>query len=1031
MTVNMADGFGRTFLKGILLFTGLSLVTACGGSEPDSSIPAESTTTTPATTATSPVAPPPSPTQKTPVSVSEGTNVAAALSPDGQSLAFSLQGVLFRMAAEGGAAEALIGYYYDAREPAWSPDGSRLYFHGYRNGNWDIWSVNATGGDPEPVTRDPFDDREAAVSPSGELVAFASDRSGNYDIWVQSLGDGSLTQITSTPENESGPAWSASGREIAYAAQLAPNRAELRVFDLESFETRVVGTDEGTIAGTAWHPDGMRLSYQLGNPGLSELKVIATAGGNPATLSQSGDDVFPFEASWAADGSVLYTANGLINRQLPGGERTPVPFEATFELDRPSYERRRRNHDDTAKRRALGLSLPAISADGRYITFTALGDLWLWNPDEEQLENLTNTPWAERSPQFSPDANEIAYITERGPDGSAGLAIYNRSQQSHRSVPLAAAGVANPAWSPDGKSIALFASIAGSPLASQLSVVNLEDGSMTPVDTPIPAQGISWSSDGSYVATTQLAPYSSRYREGVYRLIVASPATGERHEVEPVPHRSLVSAALAPFGQFMTYVQDGQLWQQELTEDFQPAGYPEPLTAQLTDSPSWSFGGQYLVFMNADRMLRLNIDTGATEDITPTVNWSQAKLNASWTLRVGRLFDGTGDAYLENVLLTINGNRIEKLEPGAPGEADVDMSDKAAFPGLFEMHAHMGETSEAQGRAWLAWGVTSVRDPGSHPYVAKERQEIWDSGTFPGPRTHVTGYLADGNRVYYSVAEGIASDVHLDRALERAEKLEFDFIKTYVRLPDHRQKRVLDFAHDVGIPVSSHELFPAVAHGMDHVEHIGGTSRRGYAPKVSALGRSYEDVVKLLAESGMGITATAVLPGYSVIASDETDLFDTPQFEHFYGAAGRQAAAMLSRMFGGGARATATNNAALLRDLAEADVLLVTGTDSPFVPYGAGLHAELRLYERAGLTPAQILRAASVKSAQAAGVEHDIGTLAPGMIADLVVVDGDPLARIADADNVVMTVKHGRGYPIERLLEAPGASAGSGSAAGR
>jgi hypothetical protein len=543
---------------------------------------------------------------------------------------------------------------------------------------------------------------------------------------------------------------------------------------------------------------------------------------------------------------------------------------------------------------------------------------------------------------------------------------------------------------------------------------------MTPVATPIPAQGISWSADGEFVATTQLAPYSSRYREGVYRMIVSSPTTGEHYEVEPVAHKNITSVALTPFGQAMTYVQDGQLWQQPLSEDFQPQGYPEPLTAQLTDMPSWSTGGQYVVFMSADRMIRLNVDTGAAEDITPDIQWQPFKLDATWTLLVGRLFDGVGDDYIENALITIENNRIKSIDANsADVEVDLDASDKAAFPGLFEMHAHMGETSESQGRAWLAYGVTSVRDPGSNPYIAKERQEIWDSGKSTGPRTHVTGYLVDGNRVYYSVAEGIGSDVHLERALERAKRLELDFIKTYVRLPDTRQKRVVEFAHEIGIPLSSHELFPAVAHGMDHVEHIGGTSRRGYQPKVSALGRSYDDVVQLLAVSGMGITPTAVLPGYAVIAAEEPDFFDSPQFEHFYGASGRQAATMLARMFGGGAADTVLNNGKLIRDLAAADALMVTGTDSPFVPYGAGLHAELRLYARAGLTPAQILRAASVKSAQAAGVSHDIGTLQPGMVADLVLVDGDPLADIADADNVVMTIKNGRGYLLDVLLQTP------------
>ena len=96
---------------------------------------------------------------------------------------------------------------------------------------------------------------------------------------------------------------------------------------------------------------------------------------------------------------------------------------------------------------------------------------------------------------------------------------------------------------------------------------------------------------------------------------------------------------------------------------------------------------------------------------------------------------------------------------------------------------------------------------------------------------------------------------------------------------------------------------------------------------------------------------------------------------------------------------------------------MVTGTDSPFVPYGAGLHAELRLYARAGLTPAQILRQATIKSAEAAGVASELGTIQVGKLADLVIVEGDPLANIGDADNVVMTIKHGQRYSLDALLK--------------
>jgi imidazolonepropionase-like amidohydrolase len=117
----------------------------------------------------------------------------------------------------------------------------------------------------------------------------------------------------------------------------------------------------------------------------------------------------------------------------------------------------------------------------------------------------------------------------------------------------------------------------------------------------------------------------------------------------------------------------------------------------------------------------------------------------------------------------------------------------------------------------------------------------------------------------------------------------------------------------------------------------------------------------------------------------------------------------------GGARA----NGHALRALVDAGALVVTGTDSPFVPYATGLHAELRLYVRGGLTPFETLRAATYASATAAGVIDDTGTVEIGKLADLVVIDGDPLVDIKDTDNVVMTVKNGVAYSLADLLSKP------------
>jgi imidazolonepropionase-like amidohydrolase len=479
----------------------------------------------------------------------------------------------------------------------------------------------------------------------------------------------------------------------------------------------------------------------------------------------------------------------------------------------------------------------------------------------------------------------------------------------------------------------------------------------------------------------------------------------------------MTDVVLTADGGGMTYVQAGYLHRLELDEDQQALEQGGQITQELTDMPRWSSNGEHLVYLNGAQLKYMNGATGEVTDVTPTLPWRMVAPEERYVVRAGRVFTGNGRDYLVNQDIVVQGSKILRMGPSdAAVTPDVDASMQTVVPGLFEMHAHMGETSEVQGRTWLSYGITSVRDPGSNPYVAKERQEAWDAGRRMGPRTHITGYLTDGNRVYYSMAEGIVNDNHLALALQRAADLELDFIKTYVRLPDHQQKQVVDFAHNIGIPVSSHELYPAVAHGMDHVEHIGGTSRRGYQPKVSRLGYSYQDVIELLSAGGMGITATAVRPGRAVIIAEEPDWFETPQFSAFYGDEIRKGYEIMIQRFGSAAASTAVANGKLLKALDERDALLVTGTDSPFSPYGAGLHAEFRLYARAGVTPARILHMATMKSAQAAGVADELGSIEAGKFADLVIVDGDPLADIRDLDRVVMTIKHGQRYPLETLL---------------
>jgi len=267
------------------------------------------------------------------------------------------------------------------------------------------------------------------------------------------------------------------------------------------------------------------------------------------------------------------------------------------------------------------------------------------------------------------------------------------------------------------------------------------------------------------------------------------------------------------------------------------------------------------------------------------------------------------------------------------------------------------------------------------------------------------------NRVYYKMGIAISSVAQFEMELQRAKVLEHDLLKSYVRLPDLQQKRMVEFAHSIGIPVATHEIYPAALVGVDNTEHTAATSRRGYSPKMATLQRAYEDVVQLFGKSERILCPMISGGGARRLFELEPALKQDPRFKLYPEWIQRQVASQPTPANPGGGGDPTGGSGRMVLDVMRAGGLIVAGTDTP---NAINLHGELMSYVLAGMSTFDALKAATVNPAKALGL--DAGTIEAGKLADLIVIEGDPLADIAALHKVKRVVANGRPYEVSDLV---------------
>lgn len=402
-------------------------------------------------------------------------------------------------------------------------------------------------------------------------------------------------------------------------------------------------------------------------------------------------------------------------------------------------------------------------------------------------------------------------------------------------------------------------------------------------------------------------------------------------------------------------------------------------------------------------------------------------------------------SLLPNQDVFVDGETIEAIVPTGQKTISgdfqvVDGTDKTLMPGMFDMHTH---NSKFRGALYLAGGVTSVRDLANNKQLYRLRDQFENNeiigphivtfcGIIDGP-----GPFANQRNVVETLEEGLAE-------IDDYKRLGYQQIKLYSSIKPEWVAPLTEKAHALGMRVSGHipafmNATQAINQGYDEIQHINMlflnflsdtidtrtplrfTMPAQYGADLDLESKEYTDFVDLLLKKDILVDPTAAIfenkflaqlgevsPTYSMVENRFPVIYQ----RSFYAGGLPQEGEQIARY-----KASYDKMLDVISDLYHKGVDIVPGTDG--LP-GFLYHRELELYVRAGIAANEVLKLATIKSAEITGVSDSYGSVEPGKKADLILIDGNPLEDISDIRKVEWTIKGGNLYYAKELYNAVG-----------
>jgi len=396
----------------------------------------------------------------------------------------------------------------------------------------------------------------------------------------------------------------------------------------------------------------------------------------------------------------------------------------------------------------------------------------------------------------------------------------------------------------------------------------------------------------------------------------------------------------------------------------------------------------------------------------------QAQTLAIARVNVVNIVDGR---IVPNSTVTISGETITSVtQNGVPpaGARVVDGQGKFVIPGLWDMHAHIEGSGEPWLKLYVANGVTGIRDMGADLEFILEMREATSSGHILGPRIVAAGPILDDAPGDWPLRMRVRNAEEGRAAVQLLKQRGVDLIKVHNFTPRDAFFSIADEARRQSLPLAGHvplkvTVQEAVDAGLTNIEHL---SEDGRVWKACSGGAQYrpeacQPFFEMLARRGIWQTPTLVslsevvtigTPGSAV--SSEHLAYANKRLRDMW--AGNQSLFAARPEVVRIVKAQAETAKVVVSDMAKAGVGILAGCDALIA--GFCVHDELAAMVRGGMTPLAALQTATVNPARYFGREKTLGSIAPGKMADLVLLDANPLDEIANVRRIRAVVTRGR-----------------------